>query len=183
MVGEMVGDVVSRQINKSMKQIEVYVHTHEGVEPKLVRVSEDSTVKQLLEAVAACGGFEGKANEEILVFLEDSDEPVEHHRHIGECEIRHRHHVHCHHCHRIKVSVFYNAEKHESFPPSAKVERVLKWAIEAFKLTPADAADKILVLKSDPKEELPFDAHIGSFAKPQQCTVDLCLTAPIEVQG
>jgi hypothetical protein len=172
----------SKRKNK-MKQIEVYVHTHEGVEPKLVKMSEESTVKQLLEAISAGGGLGSNPHEEFLVFLEDCDEPVEHHRKLSECEIRHRHHVHCHHCHRIKVSVFYNEEKHSSFPPSTKVERVLKWAIKEFRLTPADAADKILVLKGSAKDELPLDAHIGSFACPQKCAVNLCLTAPVEVQG
>jgi hypothetical protein len=81
------------------------------------------------------------------------------------------------------VFVFYNEEKHESFPPSATVKRVLKWAINAFKLTPADAADKILVFKGDANDELPLAAHIGSFAKPSECAVNLCLTAPVEVQG
>jgi hypothetical protein len=166
-----------------MKQIEAYVHTHEGVEPKLIKADEDSTVKQLLEAISAAGGLRERGHEEVLVFLEDCDEPVEHHRKLSECEIRHRHHVHCHHCHRIKVSVFYNEEKHESFPPSAQVKRVLKWAIKAFMLTPADAADKILVVKGNPSEELDPAAHIGSFAKPHECSVDLCLTAPVEVNG
>jgi len=79
--------------------------------------------------------------------------------------------------------VFYNEEKHESFPPSATVKRVLKWAIKAFKLTPADSADKILVLKGNANDELPLAAHIGSFAKPHECAVNLCLTALVEVQG
>lgn len=165
------------------KKIEVYAHTRDGVEPKLIEMSEDSTVKQLLEAISAAGGLAGEPHEEILVFLEDSDEPVEHHRKLSECEIRHRNHVHCHRCHRIKVSVFYNEEKHESFPPSAKVKRVLNWAIKAFKLTPAEAADKILVLKDNANDELDPNAHIGSYAKPHQCAVELCLTAPVEVNG
>lgn len=46
------------------------------------------------------------------------------------------------------------------------VKRVLEWSVKAFKLSPTDAADKILVLKSNASEELPFDAHIGSFAQP-----------------
>jgi hypothetical protein len=166
-----------------MKEIDIYVHTHEGAEPKLVKASEDSSVKQLIDAITAAGGLKANPDETFLLFLEDVDEPLEHHRKLCECEIRHRHHVHCHCCHRIKVSVFYNEEKHASFPPSTTVKRVLKWAIKEFKLTPADAADKILVLKGSAKDELPLDAHIGSFAHPHECAVNLCLTAPVEVQG
>jgi hypothetical protein len=166
-----------------MNEMELYIHTQEWVEPKLVKTSQDSTVKQIIELVAQHGCFDGKVDEEILVFIEENDEPIGRHRTLSECEIRHRHHLHLHRCRKVRVSVFYNEEKHESFPPSAKVRRVLKWAINAFKLTPAEAADKILVLKGNTDQELDPDAHIGSFAKPHQCTVELCLTAPVEING
>jgi len=165
------------------KIIELYVHTSNGVDPKLVKLSEDATVKQLIDEIVAVGGVQPPADGELCLFIEDCEEHLEPHQKLSECEIRHRHHVHCHTCHRIKVSVFYNEEKHESFAPSTKVKRVLKWAIKEFKLSPTDAADKILVLKSDSKIELNSDAHIGSFAKHHECSVHLCLTAPVEVQG
>lgn len=175
--------MAEQQKKRTMKEIDIYVHSHEGVDPKLVKAREDCTVNELIEKIVGASGRKPEPDEEILLFMEETDDPLEHHRKLCECEIRHRHHVHWHHCHRIKVSVFYNTEHQESFPPSATVKRVLKWAIKAFKLTPAEAADKILVLKGNSNEELPLDAHIGSFAKPHQCTVDLCLTAPVEVQG
>lgn len=166
-----------------MKKIEVYVHTANGVEPRLVQTSEDATVKQLIQAIVAIGGVHPGPDGEVRLFVEDSDEPLEAHRKVCECEVRHRHHVHCHSCKRVKVSVFYNGEEHESFPPSATVKRVLKWAIKAFSLTPAEAADKILVLHGSTTDELPLDAHIGSFVKGHECVVNLDLTAPVEVQG
>jgi len=166
-----------------MKKIELYVHTQNGVDPKLVQASEESTITELLEIIVATGGLEGKVDEEILIFTEDCDEPVERHRKLSECEIRHRHHVHCHRCRKVQVSVFYNGEHHETFGPATTVKRVLKWAIKAFKLSQADAADKILVLKGHDNEELPLDANTGSFTQPHHCLVELCLTAPVEVQG
>ena len=166
-----------------MKKIELYVHTHDGVDPKLVTASEESTITELLEIIVASGGLGGKVDEEILVFSEDCDEPVERHRKLSECEIRHRHHIHCHRCRKVQVAVFYNGEHHESFAPATTVKRVLKWAIKAFKMSAADAAGKILVLKGKANEELPLDAHIGSFTQPHHCSVELCLTAPVEVQG
>jgi hypothetical protein len=166
-----------------MKKIELYVHSFNGVDPKLVTASEESTITELLEIIVASGGLDGKVDEEILIFTEDCDEPVERHRKLSECEIRHRHHVHCHRCRKVQVSAFYNGEHHETFGPATTVKRVLKWAVSAFKLSPADAADKILVLKGHDTEELPLDAHIGSFTQPHHCSVELCLTAPVEVQG
>jgi hypothetical protein len=165
-----------------MKEIEVYVHSHDGVDPKLVKEGEDATVNELIDNITAAAGLTRNPDQKLVLFLEDGDEPLEHHRKLCECEIRHRHHVHCHHCESIKVSVFYNDDKHVSFRPSAKVERVLEWAIKEFKLTPAEAADKFLTLKGK-DEELPLDAHIGSFADPHNCAVNLCLTAPVEVNG
>ena len=163
--------------------IELYVHTSNGVDPKLIKMGEDATVKQLIDAIVAAGGGQPPPDGELRLFLEDSEEFLEAHKKIGECGIRHRHHVHCHTCHRIKVFVFYNEEKHESFAPSTKVRRVWKWAIKEFKLSPTDAADKVLVLKSDSKVELNLDAHIGSYAKHHECAVHLCLTAPVAVEG
>jgi hypothetical protein len=166
-----------------MKKIELYVHSHNGVDPKLFQASEESTITELVEIIVATGGLESKVDGEIFVFTEDCDEPVEHHRKLSECEIRHRHHIHCHRCRKVQVSVFYNGEHHETFGPATTVKRVLKWAIKAFKLSPTDAADKILVLKGHDGEELSLDAHIGSFTQPHHCSVELCLTAPVEVQG
>ena len=161
----------------------VYIHSQEWVEPKLVDARADSTVKELVELVIAQGCLGGPADGEVLVFIEEQDEPLGHGQTLAECEIRHKHHVHVHRCKAVKVGVFYNSERHEVFAPSAKVRRVLKWAIHAFKLTPAEAADKVLVLKSNPSDELDPDAHIGSYAKPHHCAVELCLVAPVEVNG
>ena len=166
-----------------MKNIELYVHTHDGVDPKLVQASEESTITELLEIIVTAGGLGGKVEEAILVFTEDCDEPVEHHRKLSQCEIRHRHHIHCHRCRKVQVSVFYNGEHHETFGPATTIKRVLKWAVKAFKLSQVDATDKILVLKGRGNEELPLDAHIGSYTQPHLCSVELCLTAPVEVQG
>jgi ABC-type dipeptide/oligopeptide/nickel transport system ATPase subunit len=166
-----------------MKNVELYVHSNSGAEPLLIQVSEDAAIAEILQLVAGSGGFGDKVEEDVLVFTEDSDGPIERHRKLSELEVRHRHHLHCHKCHRVKVSVFYNGEHSESFSPAATVKRILKWAIKAFKLTPADAADKILVLKNQGADELPLDAHIGSFTQPHHCAIELCLTAPVEVQG
>jgi hypothetical protein len=163
--------------------IELYVHSNNGVDPVLVQAEQDATITEILEKIAGNGGFGGKVEDDILVFAEDCEEPFERQLKLSECEIRHRHHIHCHRCRKVLVTVYYNGVHKETFPPGTKVKRVLKWAIHAFKLSPTDAAEKILVLKEASNQELPLDAHIGSFTHPHQCSVELCLTAPVEVQG
>jgi hypothetical protein len=156
--------------------IDVYVHSNDGVDPKLVKTSPESTVKKFLfEALGA--------DDSSSLFREDEDTPLEKDRTLSELEVRPRQHLHLSRCKKVQVSVFYNGEQHETFPPSAKVKRVLKWAIKEFHLSPAEAAEKVLVLSTDKNTELPLDAHIGSFATPGECAVKLCLLAPVEIQG
>jgi hypothetical protein len=159
--------------------IDIYVHTVDGADPKLVKASEESTIKQLIKQVTGEGADDGS----FLLFIEDGEDAVQKHQTLAESEIRHRHHVHIHKCKKVQVSVFYNGQKQETFPPSAKVKRVLKWAVKAFGLSPVEATDKFLALNSDKNAELPMDAHIGSFTADGECSINLCLVAPVEVQG
>jgi hypothetical protein len=159
--------------------IELYIHSENGVDPKLIKTSEDATVKQLLKDLGLGSAEEGA----LSLFREDEAEPFDKNRTLQELEIRHRQHLHVSRCKKVRVSVFYNTEKIENFPPSTKVKKVLKWAIDEFRLTPKEAADKTLVLSSDKNNELPMDAHIGSFVAHGECSLSLALTAPVEVQG
>src|ERR1700761_7370798 len=144
-----------------MTEIELFVHTQNGVDPKLIKLSQDATITEVIGIVVAGSG--GKVEEVIIVLTENCDEPLERHRKLSECEVRHRHHLHIHRCKKVEVRAFYNGHHQKAFSPSTTVQRVFDWAVKAFKLTPADAADKILVLKGHDTTELPFDAHIGSF--------------------
>lgn len=160
-----------------MKEIELYVHTAESREPKLVKIEEDATVEELLTRIAP------NANGDIHLSVEDEDEPHDRKRKLCECGVKHRHHVHCHRCQKVAVTVFYNGEQSRSFAPSATIERVLKWALHAFELKGADALDKVLRLPGAPNEPLPESAHIGSFVKAHSCDVRLELTGKVEVNG
>ena len=167
-----------------MKEIDVYVHTCEGTDPRLIKIAEDAAVEELLERLRTAGVVLGEPGEEVLLFIENGDEAVGRGRKLSDCGIRHRHHLHCHRCRHIRVAAFYNGvEKSASFSPSAKVGRVLKWAVAAFELKGVDADNKGLYLKDSPNVELLNDAHIGSFAKFPGCEVKVCLAPIIRVQG
>jgi len=160
-----------------MKEIELYIHTAEGRDPKLIKIDEEATVEELLKRIAP------NANGEIHLIVEGEDEPHELHRKLCECGIKHRHHVHCHRCRKVAVTVFYNGEQSRSFAPSATIERVLKWALHAFELKGADALDKVLRLPETPNKPLPESAHVGSFVTRQSCELRLELTGKVEVNG
>jgi hypothetical protein len=166
-----------------MSEIDLYVHSAKDAEPRLIKVDEDILVADLVRKIAESGLCEG-SHEEILIFVENESEPLDREHSAKHCGLQHRHHVHCHKCHHIQVAVIYNGvEKNEAFPPSTKVRRVLKWAIEAFNLKGADAENKILRLASPPETELSNDAHLGSYAYAPACYVKLCLLPPIRFQG
>ena len=160
-----------------MKEIELYIHTAEHHDPKLVKVDENATVEELLKRFAPEG------NGDIHLTTEGEEEPHDRHRKLSECGVKHRHHVHCHRCRKVAVTVFYNGEQSHSFAPSATIEKVLQWALRTFGLKGADALDKVLRLSDAPNDVLPESAHIGSFVKAPACEVRLNLTGKVEVNG
>jgi hypothetical protein len=166
-----------------MKEIELYVHSGKGPEPEMVKVSTDASVEDLLEKIREAGLCEGP-KEELHIFAEDFDEPLQHGKSVEHCGVKHRHHIHCHRCHRVQVEISYNGvDKTHAFPPSMKVKGVLKWAVDAFGLKGADAENKVLRLAEPPQTELLSDQHIGSFVHPPKCELKLCLVPRVRFQG
>jgi hypothetical protein len=164
-----------------MKEIELYVHWFGDADPKLIKIEEEAIVDDLIKKIETATGMPPSA--EYFVFVESTEEVLEGKRKLSECGIKHRHHLHCHTCRRIHVVVSYNGvQKEQQFAPSTKIKAVLKWALYAFELRGADAEGKVLRL-SDSGTELLADAHIGSYAKPDSCRVNLALTPLIRVEG
>jgi hypothetical protein len=166
-----------------MNEIELFVHSLKDAEPTMVKIGPGASVEELLKKIHEAGLCEG-ATEELLIFVEEEGEPLNKENSIEQCGVKHRHHVHCHKCHRVRVEVNYNGvEKAEAFPPSAKVRRVLKWAVDAFGLKGADAENKVLRLADPPQTELLSDQHIGSFVHSPKCELKLCLVPRVRFQG
>ena len=166
------------------KEIELYLHGDESREPKLIRVSLEDTVESLIEKARAAGLLSAIGAEDPHIFLEDVDEEFNAKEKICGCHIRHRQHLHCHRCQRVEVSVTYNGVvKAETFPPSATIKRICKWALKEFDITGADAADKTLRLGDPNGPELTDDVHIGSLVKFPNCKISLFLTVLQAVQG
>lgn len=166
-----------------MKDIELYVHSGKDTEPALLTIGAHTLVGDLVKKIHDAGHCDG-AVEEAMLFLEDQDEPLAKDRSVEQSGMKNRHHVHCHKCHRVRVVVRYNGvDKTEAFPPSAKVKRVLKWALDEFQLKGADAENKVLRLSDPPQTELTNDAHIGSFVSSPRCELNLCLVPPVRFQG
>jgi hypothetical protein len=166
-----------------MSEIDLYVHTAREAEPRLIKVEEEILVADLVRKIVEAGICDGSIDE-VLIFVENEPEPLGREHTVKHHGLQHRHHVHCHKCHRIQVDVIYNGvTKTDKVAPSTKVKRVLKWAIDAFGLKGADAENKILRLAAPPETELSNDAHVGSYAHAPGCGLKVCLVPPVRFQG
>lgn len=164
-----------------MDKIQIYVHGENSRELKSIEVSESSTVADILKAYQEAFPNAGSPDE-IEIFLEDTDDPMQKNHSAEKSGVKKRSHIHCHRCKKVAVTIFYNGEdKLFHFPPSATAKNVLKKAIHAFNIKEADAGDYLL--KLDDKTVLQATDHIGSFVSFPSCQLKLFLTPTKPVQG
>jgi hypothetical protein len=165
-----------------MKTIQLYLHSENCREPKLVEVSTEATVADIINKYREVMNLPDAKVDEIELFLEDEDDPKNkghHHEHVG---IKKRHHIHCHRCQKVAVSIEYNGQvKTLSVPPSATGAMILKKAAKEFHISDKDAAD--LVIKLPDGNVLQKTDHIGSFVSFPHCEIKLSLIHNTQVQG
>lgn len=136
--------------------MELYLHTKDSEEPRLVEI--DETVR--FEEIVVEHGEEGSG-----AWLEEVDEELDISLTAGELEIRERSHIHINRCRRIAVTVRQDAEKSRDFSPSATIAKVYDWATgpEGFDLLPAEKVKHTFVICGT-QTEPDKSAHVGSFA-------------------
>lgn len=163
------------------QQIELYLHGPGTADEKIIKVPEDATVRDIIAEAKKLGFTE---DFEAALFVEDGDEELDHGHRLHECGVKHKHHVHVHHCRKVAVTSNFNGrEKTHSFAPGTRVGRLLRWAVDAFDLKGVDAKNKELRLGGATGNVLTSHQHIGSFTHPPQCSVTVYLTGIVEVQG
>lgn len=144
-------------------EIEIIVEGEGLADVEIVRLPHGAAGRELLEIAAAKGGF---PSEEACLFVEDEDAPLD----VSLIVISEGMSERTHHVHRVRqieVTVYYmNKQETRAFAPSARVQRVLDWALtsDIFKIDPAIKPEMELALhgKTTP---LPKDAHIGRFVR------------------
>ena len=163
------------------KNIELYLHGAGTADEKIIEVPENGTVRDIIAEAKKLGLTE---DFEAALFVEDGDHELDHAHRLQDCGIKHKHHVHVHHCRKIAVTVNFHADqKIHDFAPGTRVRRVLRWAVKGFDLHGVDAENKELRLGGTDGTVLTANQHIGSFAQPPQCAVTVYLTPIVEVQG
>ena len=166
-----------------MGKIEVFLQGEGVKEIILVHVPKDGKVRELLDAAKEHGVHLGGDGDPSAIYIEDGEETVDPNASLEEAGIRHRGHVHVHRCHRIEVSVNFNARTETKvFPPSATVGRVKKWAVKAFDMSEKDAAEHVLQITGS-KVRPDEDIHIGTLVTHPACRVSFDLVPKVRVEG
>jgi hypothetical protein len=121
---------------------------------------------------------------EFLIFLEDSDEPVDEthlaREHAGSAGIK----AHLHRCRHIEVAVTFNGETvHHRFGPGATVARVKRWAAEhKFGMTPEEASEHVLQIAGTQDRPAP-GTHLGALTACPHCRLAFDLVPDQRVNG
>jgi hypothetical protein len=141
--------------------------------------SPEATLANVLTAIQTKHGADAAAT----LFLEDADEPAELTARLIDVATPKGLKVHVHRCHRIEVSVTFNATKTHKFPPGGTVARVKRWATDkAFPMSPEEAAEHVLQITGTTERPSP-GTHLGSLAAHPHCHVRFDLVPNERVNG
>lgn len=157
-------------------EIQVFVHAP-GHETELLSLPEGSTITVLTEELGRRGR---QIDETVLFFEEDGEEEIIAIRRES-FPLRHRQHIHHHHCREVQVTVSYNGRSlSQPFRPGATVAKVKTHFVKLLGLAPVDAAELALQTAGStvwPEEDL----HLGSLS--HHCNAAFNLMPKHRVQG
>lgn len=163
-----------------MERINVFYQRAGSVQIELVEVHRDETFEAVALIVREKHGLEA----DILLFIEDHDEPLDRskriHEYAGPAGVK----LHVHRCRHVAVSVTYNGTtaSHE-FAPGATVARVRNWAAEKkFGMSPEEAGEHPLQLSGTQERPMP-GTHIGALVTHGVCKLAFDLVADERVHG
>jgi hypothetical protein len=146
--------------------MELFTHTPGNEHPEIIEVTTTAEVRTLLVE----GDLDGH------IWIEEVDEEVDLDITLEAAGIRHHHHVHRGHCHRVEVVVRFNGNFEHTYGPATTIKTVEKWAFgpEVANFSKEQAAEHVL---AEPGADhfLEEGVHIGSLVKPGSCTVTLDL--------
>jgi hypothetical protein len=163
-----------------MKMIDVF-YQGEGIrEIEHIEIDADHSFAAVKAILTEKHGLAG----DLLIFLEDCDEPVEEvviiHEHAGHCGIK----AHLHRCRHVEVTVSFNGEPvNHRFGPGTTVARVKRWAAEhKFGMSPGEASEHVLQLAGSHDRPAP-GIHLGALATCPHCRVAFQLVPDERVNG
>lgn len=165
-----------------MEAIEIFLQGKDIPNIVLVKLVSDGVVRDII-TTAGEHGLKITEDEQPMVWIEDTEEPLGLDLTLAEAGVRSRSRVHVHTCRWVDVTVIYNGQSRgRRFSPSTRVERVATWAVQEFHLPEADAAEHVLQVTgtTDQPNE---DVHIGSLVHSPSCSLSFDLIPKTRIQG
>ncbi|MGF6757490.1 hypothetical protein [Paraburkholderia sp. GAS42] len=143
----------------------------------------DEMVERKLDALKAAMGGDVIAVEEVLIFVEDGDEPLTAEL-LEVVLVEGQHHkLHAHHCHYIEVTVHYDVHTaHHKFSPSTTVGKVLRWAEDKFHIAETEKGHLQPQLAGTNDRPL-ATTHLGALTSGRECSVAFDLLPSHRIQG
>ena len=154
--------------------MELFTHGPGNEHPDLIEIEETALVRTLLVENDGDG----------QVWLEEIAEELDLDITLQAAGISHHHHVHRGHCRNVEVVVRWNGNHEHTYPPSATIGKVEKWAFggEVAHFSPEQAATHVL---AEPGADhfLEIGVHVGSLTKAGECRVTLDLLPRSRFEG
>jgi acetylornithine deacetylase/succinyl-diaminopimelate desuccinylase-like protein len=163
-----------------LRSIDVF-YQGEGIQEfEHIEVSDEhsfSAVKMMLAEKHGLGA-------DVLLFIEDCDEPADEalivDKHAGSCGVK----VHVHRCRHIEVTVSFNGETvHHRFGPGSTIARVKRWSAgHKFGMSPEEASEHVLQISGSHDRPVP-GTHLGVLAACPHCRIAFDLVPDQRVNG
>lgn len=179
---------MSEKIEKGDKQenkatMELFLQGEGIPEVQLIRVRQDGTVRDLLDAARESGVGVAQNDDAIIVLLEDEENELALDSRLKDAGIKHRSRVHVHRCRRVGVTVNFNGTSRENqFPSSKTIAKVKRWADDQFGLKGVDATEHALQI-SGTSTRPDEDTHLGVLVSYPNCKISFDLVPKKRVEG
>lgn len=160
-----------------MSVVDIFYQGEHGREIEVAEAALAETLAALKGRLGPRHGF----GDEVLVFIEDEDEPLDEDTPIAAI-VKRGGKLHFHRCRKVEVTVAFAGKRHSrAFAPSATIARVKAWAAKAFGMTAHDAGEHVLQIAGTHDRPSP-SAHIGALAG-KTCKIAFDLVPDERING
>lgn len=164
-------------------ELQLFVQGEGIADIQLVRVAEQSALRELIGKLGSAFTETGAAADEFIFLLEDSERELASDKSLKELGIKNRERIHISRCRKVKVSVNFNGrEIADAFPPSRTVAKVKRWADKQFDIDGVDATEHALQICGTAKRP-DDDTHLGALVRRPNCQVCFDLVPKKRVEG
>ncbi|PZS37530.1 MAG: hypothetical protein DLM62_18700 [Pseudonocardiales bacterium] len=154
--------------------MELFTHTPGSEHPEIIEIEATALVRELLVEATLDGH----------IWIEEVNEEIDLDITLEAAGIRHHHHVHRGHCHRVEIVVRFNGDHEHIYGPATTIRTVEKWAFgpKVADLSPEQAAKHVLAVPG--ADRFPEGGvHVGSLVTPGSCKVVLDLLPRSRFEG